>query len=189
MFTQSLVVMEAAATLLGIFSVYLLSVGNGKGWPVGAAMIALTGVVYAGGGLYGSATLQIFFFGTQLLGWHRWRKSDEKDLRKSSRSLTLRKKFAVILLVTGLWSGLWVLLERAGGTAAPVDAFVTAGSLVAQVLMVGGFRECWPLWLLVDIVYVVLSFQQQLYAFMLLYLVFCVMAWNGWRQWTRDLDE
>jgi len=38
----------------------------------------------------------------------------------------------------------------------------------------------------VNIAYVGLNFEYQLYAFTALYLVFFAMAVNGWREWTRD---
>ena len=53
--------LEVAATVLGLVSVFLLSVGNGRGWGIGAVMILMMRVVYYAGGLFGSAALQLFF--------------------------------------------------------------------------------------------------------------------------------
>ena len=44
-------------------------------------------------------------------------------------------------------------------------------------------------WLVVDIVYVVLSIQQELWPFVLLYFAFCLLAVKGWIEWTRDQPE
>lgn len=178
--------LEVAATVLGLVSVFLLSVGNGRGWGIGAVMILMMGVVYYAGGLFGSAALQLFFLVTQYIGWRRWRLGTEKDLRKSSRRLQaahwgILLPVAVLAYASGVW-----LLRRAGGEAVWVDSFVTTGSVVAQSLMVLGYGECWLWWLAVDVVYVWLMWDQNLFAFLFLYLVFCAMALNGWSQWTRE---
>lgn len=186
--SELLLVLEIVATVLGILSVYLLTVGRGVGWPVGGVMIVLTGLVYTGRKLYGSASLQLFFLLLQLIGWRRWAKSEEKDLRKASRRLGPRTYLPITLLAAALWYLLSLLLRHHGGAAPEIDSFVTTGSILAQVLMVYCYRECWLVWMVVDVVYVVLSVQQGLWAFGILYLIFTVLAYRGWTEWTRDLE-
>lgn len=43
--------------------------------------------------------------------------------------------------------------------------------------------QCWPLWLVVDCVYVGMFLAVGLWLTALLYLVFTVLAVYGWRQW------
>jgi nicotinamide mononucleotide transporter len=188
-FQHTLVILEILATILGLLSVYLLSVGNGRGWFIGMLMIVVSGAVFLGRSFHGSAALQLFFLVTQFVGWRNWRNGDQKDLRLSSRSLTKRQ--VAKLLGGGLvcWILLIPILQQTGGVSAWADGFATTGSILAQTLMVLRYRECWLVWLVVDVVYVGLMAQQTLYFFFLLYLVFCATAWNGWRQWTRDLEE
>lgn len=188
-FNDLLFVAEIIATITGIISVYLLSVGNGRGWSLGAVMITLSGLVYVARSLYGFATVQLYFLVTQFLGWRRWRLGEEKDLRKSNRALAPRFFLGLCLALTGVWMVAAQVLLLVNGVAVWADAFVSVGSLAAQTLMVAGYRECWLLWLAVDIVATVLSYDQGMGAFVLLYLYFCVMAVNGWREWTRDAEE
>lgn len=187
--SQLLLSLEVISTVAGLISVALLAGGNGKGWSVGAVTIILMGWVYFARALFGSALLQVFFLGTQLVGWKRWRDGSEEDLRTRSRLLTPRMRWlsvALVLVTTALGTK---VLEHWGGRAALWDSFVTSGSLAGQSLMVLGFGECWLWWLAVDLVYIVLMWQQGIYSYAVLYAVYCLIAVRGWREWTREVER
>lgn len=66
------------------------------------------------------------------------------------------------------------------------DAALSAFSLVAQVWMAQKRVECWPLWIVLDLLFVVLFVQQGLYPTAALYGLFTLLAVNGWLTWRRD---
>lgn len=73
--------------------------------------------------------------------------------------------------------------------AAPwLDAGLTAFSLVAQVWMAQKRLECWLLWILVDVLFVLLFLDKALYLTAALYALFTLLAIQGWRTWRRDLE-
>jgi nicotinamide mononucleotide transporter len=181
--------LEMLATVFGVISVYLLTVGDGRGWALGCVWIVLTGYIFWVSNILGSALLQVFFLVTQCVGWWRWKTDHQSDLRLTSGWLSGRSRFAVLVCFVLSWGLLDWWLARFGGTSVGMDSFVTVGSVFAQTMMVLGRRECWLIWLAVNAVYVVLSFLQGLWAFALLYLLFCGLAVNGWREWTRDRGE
>lgn len=180
---------EIAGTFFGLVSVYLLTVGNGRGWSLGMVWIVLTGMIFFSKGYYGSTCLQLFFLVTQVIGWRRWRLGEKEDLRAVALKLSV-KQVGLLCFILGFLTVLGAkLLVQADGQSPWWDAFATAGSMVAQVLMVRGYRECWLVWLAVDVVYLYLMALAGLKAFLVLYLVFCGLALNGWWQWTRDVQE
>lgn len=184
-----MVILEWVATFFGVLSVYLLTVGRGLGWPLGCVWIVLTGYVYWDGNILGSASLQLFFLLTQLLGWWRWQRGNEPDLRVSSSFLSKHQRVFVLLTLLLCGLGVAVLLEHLGSRSVWMDSFATVGSVIAQALMVGGNRECWLVWLAVNLIYVALNFSQQIWGFFILYALFCGLSVHGWRQWTRDHTE
>lgn len=191
-FEATLLAAEVLGTIFGVLSVYLLTVGNGRGWPLGVLWILLTGYVYWNRNVLGSAWLQLFFLLTQLAGWWRWKAGTETDLRVASGWLSQTARWLLLSLFLGAWYGLTQGLGALGGSGAWMDSFCTVGSVLAQSLMVLGRRECWLLWLAVNVVYVFLNASQHLWAFALLYLLFAVLAVKGWREWTRmdrEVDE
>lgn len=180
---------EIVGTFFGLVSVYLLTMGNGRGWSLGMIWIVLTGLVFASQNLYGSAGLQVFFLVTQVEGWRRWRQGEGEDLRRSSANLSSWNLLLILTLLGASTAVGTMILGKAEGQSPLFDSFVTSGSILAQLLMIRGYRECWLFWFAVDVVYVYVTFKAKLMAFLGLYLVFCVLAMNGWRQWTRDLEE
>lgn len=181
--------LEMVATVFGVTSVYLLTVGDGRGWALGGVWILLTGYVFWLNNILGSAILQVFFLVTQIVGWWRWKTGEQTDLRLSSHWLSGSQRVVVIVTYALGWAGLAWWLDQSDGTAVSMDSFVTVGSVLAQTLMVWGKRECWLVWLAVNLVYTALSFSQGLAGFTLLYTLFCGLAVNGWREWTRDREE
>ena len=185
-FQQAILATEVVSTVLGLVAVALLTVGNGRGWFIGVVSIVMTSVVYVAHSIYGSALLQIYFLVTQFWGWWCWRKGEQQDLRLVSRTLSGRQRLLSVLLVGVGTVGAAHVLQSVGGASVWWDGFVTSGSLLAQTLMVLNFGECWLWWVVVDVVYVGLSWRSELWSYTLLYLVYCALALNGWRQWTRD---
>ena len=66
------------------------------------------------------------------------------------------------------------------------DAALTAFSLVAQAWMAQKRLECWPLWLVLDVLFVGLFVYKALYLTAGLYALFTLLAVQGWLAWRRD---
>jgi nicotinamide mononucleotide transporter len=180
---------EILAAVLGVASVRLLSRGDGRGWPVGVAMVIVSGIVYWLENIKGQALLNVYFLVAQLIGWRRWARGDEPDLRRSARRLSPLPAALLGLswmAATAVTAG---LLRLGESRHVELDAFASIGSLLAQALIVAGYAETWLVYLLVDMVLVVLSVKAELWFYVAMYLVYCVLAWQGWRAWTREVRE
>lgn len=186
MTVSSVVAAEWTATFLGIVAVYLLAKGDGRGWGLGALMVVLLGFVYWARALYGSCALQGMFLVVQFLGWWRWAKGREKDLRLTSRRMKPLEKWLAVSGFALAWPVFYQLLQAGEGQFVLVDSLVTAGSLVAQLGMLLGLAESWLIWLVVDLIYVGLSIAGGMDTLALLYAVYMALALKGWREWTRD---
>ncbi len=174
---------EAVTMVLGLLSASLLSFGNGRGWPLGALMVTLSSYVYWERTLYGSASVQLFFLLTQLLGWWRWSHHTEKDLRVRSRRMSRTERLGVLVVGSAAWMLGIEILAASGGSQVRLDAFVTVLSLIAQIAMVYGFAENWLIWFVVNLGIIWLSVTGGLWFFAFLSLVYLGVSINGWRQW------
>ena len=100
------------------------------------------------------------------------------------RDLCLKAQGLWLLLGAVLTVAISLFLSHYTDAAAPWwDGGLTAFSLVAQLWMARKFIQCWPLWLVVDVLYVGLFVQQKMLATALLYGVFVLLAVHGWRSW------
>jgi nicotinamide mononucleotide transporter len=66
-----------------------------------------------------------------------------------------------------------------------IDGFLTAGSIVGQLLLSRKKLENWHVWIIVDVLYVGLYVYKGLMLTAILYALFCVMAAIGLRAWAN----
>lgn len=183
------IVAEMVATVLGILSVWLLARGNGRGWPVGVTWAVVVGASYWMEGIRGQAALSAYFLVAQLVGWRRWAQGREPDMRRASRRMS-GPETLLCLLCWAVASALLADLLSASGSRFPfLDSFATVGSLIGQALIVAAFAECWLVYLLADVVLVALSVRAGLWGYVVMNGVYCGLAWQGWREWTREVRE
>ena len=69
------------------------------------------------------------------------------------------------------------------------DGFLTAGSLLGQVLLSRKKMENWLVWIVVDVLYIGLYAYKGLMLTAGLYAVFVVMAIVGWRTWSKSCQS
>ncbi|MCY1181719.1 nicotinamide mononucleotide transporter PnuC [compost metagenome] len=67
-----------------------------------------------------------------------------------------------------------------------LDAALTAFSLVAQLWMAQKRVQCWPLWIVLDVIFVGLFLYKGMYLTAALYGLFTLLAVQGWRTWRKD---
>jgi nicotinamide mononucleotide transporter len=155
------------------------------GWPLAFVSSALYFLVFWGSKLYGEGALQIFFAAMAIWGWAQWLRGVRPD-GKVLRVQTLSKLNTINLVAACalLWGATGLFLSKFTTTdVARWDAFPTALSIVATVLLGRKYIENWPLWIAVNIVSMALFAYKGLWLTVGLYGVFAVMAVIGWQAW------
>lgn len=179
--------LELLACALGVLAVWLTVRQNIWCWPIGLAMVLMYGWIFFDGKLYSNMLLQGVYAALQLYGWWQWSRGGNAHQGVSVSRLDSRG------LLLGLASGtagallLGYLMATHTDASAPwQDATLSAFSLVAQVWMARKKLECWPLWIMLDLLYVALFLHYQLYLTAALYGLFTLLACSGWLTWRRD---
>jgi nicotinamide mononucleotide transporter len=188
-------ILELVGTVLGFLCVALLIFRNHWSWPVGFAQVISTMLVFWESKLYAEAGLQIVFAVLQLVGWWAWltSKSAGRSMEVAAtpirvESLSSAGLIASMISTAGLTVALaWILVAFTDGRAPWIDAFITAASLTAQVLLAARYHENWGYWIVVDMVSIPLYMQRELYAFAVLYGLFLLLAMGGWWSWLQAL--
>jgi nicotinamide mononucleotide transporter len=160
------------------------------GWPLAFASSALYFLVFWGSKLYGDSVLQIFFAAMALWGWGQWLRAVQPDgqalrVQALSNQGTIKLVAACVLF----WWATGLFLIKFTNTDVPWwDAFPTALSVVATLLLGRKYIENWPMWIVVNIVGMALFAYKGLWLTVGLYGVFAVMALVGWRAWRAQLN-
>jgi nicotinamide mononucleotide transporter len=181
--------LELLGFVLSVATVVLTILRNHWGWFFAIVSSATYGVVFAGARLYGDAGLQGVFIAASIWGWWQWlRGAEGKPLPVTRLSQTGR--IASLLGWTVGFFALSAFLKAYTDTDVPhMDGFLTAGSLLGQLLTAKKKIENWHTWIVVDILYVGLYIYKGLHLTAILYAVFVVLAVLGLRAWTNAAQD
>lgn len=182
--------LELVSFALAVLTVLLNIRQNHWAWLFAIVSSATYGVVFFDARLYGDAGLQVVFIVVSVWGWHSWLHggAGHQALRVSRLD---RAGWTAAL--AGWLAGFALLAAFLKGftdSDVPyVDGFLTAGSLVGQLLLSRKKVENWYAWIAVDILYVGLYLYKDLVLTAILYGLFVLMAIAGLRAWDRSARE
>jgi nicotinamide mononucleotide transporter len=182
--------LELLSFVLSVATVLLNIRQNHWAWLFAILSSATYGVVFYGARLYGDMGLQLVFITVSFWGWYQWLHGDETHDRLP---VTRSSRRGLVMSVVGWAAGFALLawfLGRFTDTDVPnTDAFLTAGSLVGQVLLSRKKLENWHVWIIVDVLYVALYIHKGLMLTALLYGMFVAMAAIGLLAWKKSMGE
>jgi nicotinamide mononucleotide transporter len=180
--------LELLSFVLSVITVVLNIRQNHWAWLFAILSSGAYAIVFFGAKLYGDMMLQYVFITVSLWGWYQWRHGG--DLHGELRVSRLSQRG--ILWCAAGWLGafaaLALFLKNYTDTDVPfIDGFLTAGSLIGQLLLSRKKLENWHVWIVVDVLYVGLYCFKGLILTAVLYAVFIVLAAIGLRTWKRAL--
>ncbi|MBC3931558.1 nicotinamide riboside transporter PnuC [Undibacterium curvum] len=154
-------------------------------WLFSILSSALYGIVFFSSRLYGDSGLQMVFVVVSVYGWYCWLQGGKQSQEMPVTSLNLMQRFAAILAWLSGFVILSLFLKTYTDTDVPyMDGFLTAGSLVGQLLLSRKKIENWLIWIAVDVLYVGLYLSKGLVLTAILYGIFVVLAAIGLKQWS-----
>ena len=183
--------LELVAFVLALAMVYCNIRVDPLGWPLAIVSSLLYFLLFWNSRLYGDASLQIFFVAVAGWGWWQWlRGTDASGHALAVRRLAPRGRIAALLLLAIAWPAVALFLGRFTDSDVPWwDAFPTAGSLVGQWLLGRKYVENWPTWIAVNVAATALFAYKGLWLTVVLYAIFVVLSFVGWRAWQRLVTE
>ena len=177
---------ETAAAVLSASAVWPTTRRSPWCFPVGLLSVSVSIWVYAGARLYSEVLLQCFWVVMLVAGWLRWLR--HLDSTGHVRVAPLARWAAGLHLLAGVAGGLALgyTMHTYTNAALPwLDAMLTALSLVGQFWQNRRHIAAWWMWIVVDVVYIGMFVNKQLYVTALLYTVFVGLAAKGLRDWRR----
>ena len=83
----------------------------------------------------------------------------------------------------------YLLSSYTDADIAYADSFTTIASFIAMYMSARKYLESWYLWFIVDVIQVILYFIKGIETYALLYFIYLVMAFFGWRAWKASGRE
>ena len=172
----------------GTLSIALLIRQNIWTWPFGIAYTFASLYIFFTAKLYSDFALHIFFLVMSFYGWYYWlhgKKNHDPELPVSNESKkVLAYSIIICSFIIILTSNLFIIYTDAD---IPYWDNTTSCLSVLAIWLQGRKKiECWIFWLIIDILSVGIYFYKELYLYTLLYLIYVVMAFLGYKAWRES---
>ena len=178
--------LELFAATLGVLAVWLTARQNPWCWPIGLGMVLIYSWIFFEVKLYSDMLLQLVYAVLQLYGWRQWTVGNSgQGVREVSRLTSIQLGAGMLAGTVGSLALGYGMANWTDAAAPWMDAALTAFSLVAQWWMAQKRVECWLLWIVVDVLFVMLFLDKGLHLTAALYALFTLLAAHGWREWRR----
>ncbi len=182
---------EWVSTVAQVASVWYARKNNILVYPTGIVGVLLAAWVYffvAHPPLYADGTLNIYYFAMSVYGWYNWvQKKDAGHYTYPISWCTGRERLTGLLLCAGSFGVLLLVLTHHTNSNTPVgDALVSATAVTSMWWMARRKIDNWLAWIASNLVAIPLNFYKGLMLFTLMYVLFLVMAWMGYREWKKQ---
>lgn len=180
--------LEILSFLLAIAMVLLNIRQSAWAWLFAIASSALYAMVFCDARIYGDMVLQFVFIAVSLWGLYQWLFGGPQHQGVTVSRLSRNGAAMVALFWLLAYASIAMLLHAfTDSDVVHIDAFLTAGSLLAQYLLTRKTLETWHMWILIDGLYVGLYLYKHLYLTAALYALFTLLALLGLRVWQKSL--
>ncbi len=186
------IVLEAIAFVFGIASVIYAKRENILVYPTGLLATAITVYLLYRAAYLGDMMINFYYSVMSIYGWYNWsRKRNNVYLVPISRTNRKEKvigvfMFMVTILVTFL---VYVLFDYTIEIENYIDIFTSGIFFTAMWYMATKKLENWTLWIIGDLITVPLYAYRGLGLLSLQYLIFTILAIQGYLVWKKSLDS
>lgn len=187
-----LIVLEAIAFVFGILSVYYAKKENILVYPTGLVATIITVFLLYKAHYFGDMMMNVYYSAMSIYGWYNWaRVKNQEHIIKISRTNAKEKligfgMFLLTMLVTYLvYKGFGYELEKANY----IDIFTSGVFFTAMWYMANKKLENWTLWIFADVITVPLYAYRGLGMLSLQYLIFTILAIQGYIEWKKRLNN
>jgi len=187
-----LIVLEAVAFVFGILSVWYAKKANILVYPTGIICTVITVYILYVSEYFGDMMMNFYYSVMSIYGWWNWsRKKGNKHVVPISRTNKKEKLIGVLffvltMIVTYLvYKGYDYQLEIPNY----IDIVTSGIFFTAMWYMANKKLENWTLWIIADIITIPLYAYRGLGMLSLQYIVFTILAIQGYNQWKKSLNN
>ncbi|HPH90774.1 MAG TPA: nicotinamide riboside transporter PnuC [Ferruginibacter sp.] len=185
---------EWVSTLTQIASVWYARKNNVLVYPTGIIGVLLAAYVYfflVHPPLYADAILNIYYFIMSVYGWYNWvQKKDASHYTYPISWCSKKELFIGIGFFIFFWVVIYLVLTKFTNSNTPfLDSLVSSSAITAMWWMAKRKVENWHAWIFSNIVAIPLNFYKGLMLFTLMYILFLLMAWWGYKEWKTKVTH
>ena len=186
------IVLEAIAFIFGIASVWYAKKENILVYPTGLIATSITVYLLYKASYFGDMMMNFYYSMMSIYGWWNWsRKKNDTYVVPISRTNAREKLIGVVLVMLTMMVtyGVYRFFEYTIETVNYIDIFTSGIFFTAMWYMATKKIENWTLWIFADVITVPLYAYRGLGMLSLQYLIFTILAIQGYLAWKKSLDK
>lgn len=188
----SFIVLEAIAFVFGIASVYYAKKENILVYPTGLVATVITVYLLYKAAYFGDMAMNFYYSVMSIYGWYNWsRKKGDLKIVAISRTDKREKLIGIVLCIATMLVtyGVYKYFGTEIRTENYIDIFTSGLFFTAMWYMANKKIENWTLWIIADLITVPLYAYRGLGMLSLQYLIFTILAIQGYLEWKKHLDK
>lgn len=186
------IVLEAIAFVFGIMSVWYAKKENILVYPTGLICTVITVYLLYISEYFGDMMMNLYYSIMSVYGWWNWsRKKENKFVVPISRTTLKEKQIGVLLFVLTMIVTYFVYKGFDYTLQIPnyIDIVTSGIFFTAMWYMAIKKLENWTLWIIADLITIPLYAYRGLGMLSLQYLIFTILAIQGYIAWKKSLDN
>ena len=188
----SFIILEAIAFVFGIASVWFAKRENIWVYPTGLVATIITVYLLYKAEYFGDMMMNFYYSIMSIYGWWNWsRTRNSKNLVPISRTTYKEKVIGIFLVILTMvvTFGVYKYFGNEIKTENYIDIFTSGVFFTAMWYMANKKLENWTLWIFADLITVPLYAYRGLGMLSLQYLIFTILAIQGYLAWKKTLDK
>ncbi|XLS28829.1 nicotinamide riboside transporter PnuC [Flavobacteriaceae bacterium M23B6Z8] len=186
------ILLEAIAFVFGIASVYYAKKENILVYPTGLVATVITVYLLYKAAYFGDMAMNFYYSIMSIYGWYNWaRRKEGQKVVEISRTND-REKLIGVLLCLATMIVTYAVYKYFGTeikTENYIDIFTSGLFFTAMLYMATKKLENWTLWIIADLITVPLYAYRGLGMLSLQYLIFTILAIQGYLEWKKHLNN
>jgi nicotinamide mononucleotide transporter len=186
------IALELIAFVTGIASVIYAKQENILVYPVGLIATTITVYLLFKAAYLGDMVINVYYSVMSIYGWYNWaRKKNDEVVVHISRTNSKEKivgglLFFITMVITYF---IYLVFDYEIQTANYIDIFTSGLFFTAMWYMATKKLENWTLWIIADVITVPLYIYRGLGILALQYVIFTVLAIQGYLEWRKSLQQ
>lgn len=184
---------EAVSTISQVASVWYARKNNVLVYPTGIVGVLLAAYIYfyvSHPPLYADASLNLYYFLMSVYGWYNWVQKKNDNYVYPIKWCSKKELVAGLGLFLCSWIIIYFALAKFTNSNTPVmDSLVSSSAVTAMWWMAKRKIENWLAWIFSNIVAIPLNFYKGFMLFTIMYILFLLMAWMGYKEWLKNYQH
>ncbi len=186
------IVLECIAFCFGIISVIYAKKENILVYPTGITCTLITMYFMFNERLIGHMMVNLFYTLMSIYGWWNWSRKENDVVTVKIEKFSFKdlpKASFIFLFIIIISYFLHDYLDTDLGTYASLDIFTSGIFVTAMWLMANKKLENWVLWIIGNVITIPLYFGSDKIILSVQYIIFTILAIQGYIQWKKSLSK